>query len=122
MSGKELFNYNSSLFVDDDAAIDASEEIELNAENKRVQEEEDRRAAAEVERAQAEQYRLLEAQRLEEEENKRQDEERKILAAAADRIQFRLGDVFINQIVFDISEKEDLELFVECEDDATDQN
>ena len=34
LSGKELFNYNSALFVDDDGAIDASEENALAMQTK----------------------------------------------------------------------------------------
>ena len=34
LSGKELFNYNSALFVDDDGAIDASEENALVMQTK----------------------------------------------------------------------------------------
>ena len=34
LSGKELFNYNSSLFVDDEGAIDASEENALAMQTK----------------------------------------------------------------------------------------
>ena len=34
LSGKELFNYNSALFVDDEGAIDASEENALAMQTK----------------------------------------------------------------------------------------
>jgi hypothetical protein len=64
LSGKELFNYNSSLFVDDDAAIDAAEENALAIEMKKSEEEEERREKEEAEKAQKEQMRLMEAQVL----------------------------------------------------------
>ena len=151
LSGKELFNYNSSLFVDDDAAIDAAEENALAIEMKKSEEEEERREKEEAEKAQKEQMRLIEAQvlnaicyrllgacvpyillgyyylpcllysftsqRLEEEARIRREEERRQLAAAADRVTFQLGDITINQIVFDVEDREDLVPFDEAEDD-----
>lgn len=36
LSGKELFNYNASLFVDDDAAVDAKEEAKMSQESRSV--------------------------------------------------------------------------------------
>jgi hypothetical protein len=65
LSGKELFNFNAALFVDDDAALDATEENALNADTKRSEEEAEAIAKAEAERAQEEQLRLLEIHRLE---------------------------------------------------------
>ena len=65
LSGKELFNFNAALFVDDDAAIDATEENALSADTKRSEEEAEAIAKAEAERAQEEQLRLLEIHRLE---------------------------------------------------------
>jgi hypothetical protein len=57
LSGKELFNYNSSLFVDDEGAIDAAEEQTFNAESAAQAEAEEAQARADAERAQAEQLR-----------------------------------------------------------------
>ena len=65
LSGKELFNFNAALFVDDDAALDATEENALSADTKRSEEEAEAIAKAEAERAQEEQLRLLEIHRLE---------------------------------------------------------
>jgi hypothetical protein len=36
LTGKELFSYNAALFVDDDGAIDASEEDALNQETRAI--------------------------------------------------------------------------------------
>jgi hypothetical protein len=108
LSGKELFNYNSSLFIDDDAAIDATEEKKLNAETRLLELEEEDRSKREAEKAQEEQRRLAEVQRIEEEECKRKDDERRRLAAIKE-FTFILCGVVINQIVFDVEEKEDLE-------------
>ena len=116
LSGKELFNFNASLFVDDEAAIDATEENALNAETRQDLALEEAKAAQEAERAQAEQMRLMEAHRLEVEERERRDAERRRLAAIA-AITFMLGNVTINQVVFDDDEKEDLEPFVGDDDD-----
>jgi hypothetical protein len=102
LSGKELFNFNASLFVDDDAAIDATEENALSA-----------RAKEEAAKAQAEQMRLAEAQRLEEEARLFREEQRRIAARDPDRVTFMLGNVIINQVVFDVDEKENLEPFVD---------
>jgi hypothetical protein len=113
LSGKELFNYNSSLFVDDDAAIDAVEERELGIEKRLQEAAEEAKVRMEAERAQAEQMRLVEIQRIEEEECMRRDDERRAYARAPNRVTFPLGDVIINQVVFDVVEKEDLESFQE---------
>jgi multidrug efflux pump subunit AcrA (membrane-fusion protein) len=113
LSGKELFNYNSSLFVDDEGAIDAAEEQTFNAESAAQAEAEEAQARADAERAQAEQLRLAEVQRLEDEANAHKDEQRRQLARAANRIMFELAGVRINQIVFDVMDMEDRELFPE---------
>jgi hypothetical protein len=112
LSGKELFNFNAALFVDDNAAIDAVEENRLNAATKLVAEEEEARAVFEAERARAEQRRLEEARRLEEEERDRMLDERRSLAKLA-KDTFLLGSIVINQIVFDSEEYEDLIPFLD---------
>jgi len=110
LSGKELFNYNSSLFVDDEAAINAQEENELAEESKRSEEAEIALEKIDQERAQAEQARLAELQRIEIEARMFKFEEKKRLAALGNST-FRLGDVVINEAVFDEDEVEDLEVF-----------
>ena len=58
LSGRDLFTYNSALFIDDDAAIDATEENDLNEQTRREKEKEEAEEAMEAARAQAEQERL----------------------------------------------------------------
>ena len=62
LSGRDLFTYNSALFIDDDAAIDANEENDLNEQTRRDQEKEEAEEAMEAARAQAEQERLQQVQ------------------------------------------------------------
>lgn len=76
-----------------------------------LQEKEAKMMEEETARAQAEQMRLLEAQKLEEEVRNYKDEERRKAAAASDRVTFEWNGVTINQIVFEEDETEDLELF-----------
>jgi hypothetical protein len=113
LSGKELFKYDASLFVDDDAALNESEETEFNAQLKLEEEQSLAQERMEAAKAQAEQERLMEAQRLEDEANAAADEERRERARRPDRVTFLLGNIVINQIVFDVEEKEDLGLFKE---------
>ena len=112
LSGKELFSFNSALFVDDDAAIDRDEEEQLNAQTRLAAEEEEARMVFESERARAEQSRLEEVARIEEEERIRVQEERRRLASFAKDV-FVLGNIVINQIIFDVEEYEDLIPFAE---------
>lgn len=71
LSGKELFNYNASLFTDDDAAITAKEEEQLNAETQVVSHEADEKSRQERAKIMEDQERLLEVFRIEAEERKR---------------------------------------------------
>ena len=121
LSGKELFSYNSSLFVDDDGAIDESEEQAMNADMIKRKEMEDQKAREEEERIQAEQQRLMELQQSELEHRQRKEQDRRLAAAAPNRATFILGSVVINQIVFEDDEEEDLvpfseEMLVEAEE------
>jgi len=121
LSGKELFNYNSSLFVDDDGAIDESEEQAMNADMIKRKEMEDQKAREEEERIQAEQQRLMELQQIELEHRQRKEADRRVAAAAPNHATFILGDVVINQVVFEDDEEEDLvpfseEMLVEAEE------
>ena len=52
LTGKELFNFNSSLFVDDEGAIDAEQEKVMNNEMLALKIEEERKAKEEADRAQ----------------------------------------------------------------------
>ena len=113
LSGKELFNYNSSLFVDDDGAIDESEEQAMNADMLKRKELEEAKAREEAERIQAEQERLAELQRIEFEVRQRKEADRRLYAAAPNRATFVLAGVTINQVVFEDDEEEDLTPFPE---------
>eukprot|EP01041_Mallomonas_annulata_P007339 gene7339-14984_t len=123
LSGKELFNFNAALFVDDDAAIDASEEKAMNEETSRALAEEERVAVEEAERAQQEQMRLVELERRYIEELQRKHDEKRQAAAAAASTKmnvFSLDGITINEIIFDVEDQEDLELFPdEVEEDQT---
>jgi hypothetical protein len=98
LSGKELFSYNASLFVDDDGAIDESEEQAMNADMLKRQQMEEQRAREEAERIQAEQQRLMELQQIELEARRYKDDQRRLAAAAPNRATFVMGDVVINQV------------------------
>ena len=113
LSGKELFNYNSSLFVDDDGAIDESEEQAMNADMIKRKELEEQKAREEEERIQAEQERLAELQKIEFEVRQRKEADRRLYAAAPGRATFVLAGVTINQVVFEDDEEEDLAPFSE---------
>lgn len=63
LSGKQLFTYNSSLFVDDDGAVDQTDEEEYQREQKLREDREEAMARAAAARAQEEQDRLLELHR-----------------------------------------------------------
>lgn len=100
--------------MDDDAALDATEESTLNAENVALQQLEEEKEKEAIARAQAEQQRLVELQRIEDEVNAQKDEERRQRAKnATEQEYFFLSGVKINEIVFDVAEHEDLELFPE---------
>jgi hypothetical protein len=63
LSGKELFNYNSSLFVDDDGAVDEEEDTHYQNEQRLQAEREEAMARAVAQKAQEEQQRLFEIER-----------------------------------------------------------
>jgi hypothetical protein len=113
LSGKELFNYNSSLFVDDDGAVDEAEEAAMNAEMLRRKQAEELQAAQEAERIQEEQQRLFELQQIEFEARKLKEEQRRANAAAPNRATFVLAGVTVNQVVFEEEDEEDLAPFSE---------
>lgn len=112
LSGRELFNYNAALFVDDEGAMAAEEENALALQTKIDKMEEENREIADAARAQAEQLRLQEAHRLEEEHRHHVEEERRARAKIG-RDTFLLGNITINQVVFEIEEKENLQPFDE---------
>jgi hypothetical protein len=103
------------LFIDDEGALDAAQEDEMNKEMVAQMEEEERRAQEDYERAQERQNQLREAELIEEAYRQRRIQEWREAAAAADRKSFLFGDVKVNEIVFSffLEDKEDLTLFPE---------
>ena len=118
LTGKELFNFNAALFVDDESALDAAQEDIMNQEMIAQREEEERRAEEEIERAQERQNQLREAEIIEEAYRLRRIQEWRE-AAAARKLSFLFGDVTVNEIVFSwyLDEVEDLSLFAEISAD-----
>jgi hypothetical protein len=119
LSGKELFNYNSELFVDDVGAVTRAEEREMNTSSKLEEKQAEARAIYESEKAQAEQDRLMIVQRLEEAERQEKYAKRRIDSLKEDITIFLLGEIKIRELVFDLDkdEKEDLELFNDYEEE-----
>lgn len=72
LSGKELFNYDSSLFRDDEAAISAQEEQAMVSDRATADASEEDKAKAEREQIMKDQEQLMEIQRIEAEEDERQ--------------------------------------------------
>ena len=112
LSGKQLFNYNASLFIDDDGAIDATEEKDYNSASKLQQQEDEKRSREEFQRAQQEQQRLFEIHKLDLEAKIQEETERRRVARQR-LVTFVLDGVRINELVF--IPEEDLSLFEEDE-------
>lgn len=113
LSGKELFSYNASLFVDDESAFDTTNDTTLETEMKELQRREEEKIAEETRRAQEEQERLMAAHNLEVESRRYREEARRQAAAAADRVLLTFNGVSINKVVFEDDEDEDLTLFTD---------
>lgn len=113
LSGKELFTYNASLFVDDESAFDTTNDAALEQEMKELQRREEEKIAEETRRAQEEQERLMAAQTYESEARLYKENARRQAAAAADRILLTFQGVSINKVVFEDDEDEDLTLFTD---------
>ena len=113
MSGRELFNYDAKLFVDDETGLAFDDDEDIAAEAKARELAEQKRQEEDEKRAQAEQSRLQELERYEEEVRQHTMEQRRKAAAAADHPTFSLLGVTINQVVFDVDEKENLIPFTE---------
>ena len=114
LSGKELFKYNASLFVDDDGALDASEEDSFSKQQKADADLEEAKLKAETERAQAEQKRLSEAAQIEIEIRKQKEDARRAAAADPNRATFEFCGVIVTAVVFEEEEEEDLVPFPEA--------
>jgi hypothetical protein len=113
LSGKELFSYNASLFVDDESAFDTTNDTTLETEMKELQRREEEKIAEETRRAQEEQERLMAAQTLEVESRRYREDARRQAATAADRVLLTFNGVSINKVVFEDDEDEDLTLFTD---------
>ena len=114
LSGKELFQFNKDLFVDDEGAVNTGDEDEMEKEMQALKEAEERLAQEEITRAQKLQEQLREAEELEEAYRTRRIEEWRIAAEKKDKATFLFGDVTVNEVIFvgyDVDEKEDLEKF-----------
>jgi hypothetical protein len=112
LSGKELFNYNSSLFVDDDGAVDQEEDNHYQSEQRAQAEREEAMARAVADKAQEEQQRLFEIERLEREHRELDEQRRRDEARASTRF-FEVEGVRVKLALFNTTEKEDLTLFAE---------
>lgn len=110
LSGKELFTFNADLFVDDDGALDQAEENTYNLEAKAREADEERLMAAERAKAQEEQERLAEVQRLELEARRHKEEIRRA-SVRAKKSTFKVDEIVVNEPVFDDEEEEDLSPF-----------
>lgn len=110
LSGKELFSFNSSLFIDDDSAIDTNNTESLIDELKAAQEKEDQLQKEETEKAQAEQNRLAEIQKVEFAARELKFNEIKEIATKKQNI-IEIDGIKVNKDVFLYDDEEDLELF-----------
>jgi hypothetical protein len=113
LSGKELFSYNASLFVDDESAFDTTNDATLDNEMKELARREEEKQAEETRRAQEEQERLTAAHNLEVEARRYKEDARRQAATAPNRIMITFNDILINQVVFEDDEDEDLTLFAD---------
>lgn len=108
LSGKELFNYNSSLFVDDDGCVDDTDDQLIIAEKELREQREEAAAQEAAKRAQAEQDRLQEEHQAEIAHIKRVEKQRlKKCASSVETIEF-LG-IVINEMLFYIPEGHDIQ-------------
>jgi hypothetical protein len=114
LSGKELFNYNSSLFIDDDGAVDQEEDTQYQNEQRAQAEREEAMSRAVAEKAQEEQQRLFEIEKLEREHRELDEQRRRDNARASTRY-FEVEGVRVKHALFNTppTEREDLTLFAE---------
>ena len=106
-----MFSYNAALFVDDESAFDTSNDKNLQDEINHYAKQEEERIRAEADRAQAEQMRLFELQKIEMEARAAREAIKKSTALAPDHKRFFFCGIEINQVVFEEDEDEDLEFF-----------
>ena len=118
LSGKELFNYDSTLFKDDDGAINKDQEREEatlgEQERAKMEAMEKAREEAEYTKAQKEQERMMEIQQAEEAARKIKEEERiKRYNLKDPKYIIDLWGVPCNLVAFAEDEYEDLTPFME---------
>ena len=108
LSGKELFNYNSSLFVDDDGCVD-NQDDQLYLTEKRLREAREEAAAQEAAlKAQKEQERLREEHKAEIAHIKRVEMERlQRCSRSAETIEF--DEIVVNEMLFYIPDDYDIQ-------------
>ena len=121
LSGRELFGYDSTLFKDDDAAINKDQEMEFSNALKLTKEAEAVLEAEASAKAQKEQDRLMEVMRVEREARRLKDEARSEEAAKKLRL-MTVGGIIINEVVFEEDEREDLVQFSDAEDTDSDDD
>lgn len=98
------------MFIDDDSAIDTSNNDSLIEELKAAQEKEEQLQKEETEKAQAEQNRLAEIQKVEYAARELKFNELKELALQKNNI-IEFNGVKVNKDIFSFDDEEDLELF-----------
>lgn len=97
--------------MDDESAFDTSNDNTIDKEILESTAREEQRIREETERAQAEQMRLFEVQRIEMEVRQAKEDARRVAAADPNRRILSFNGVQINAIVFEDDEDEDLTLF-----------
>lgn len=108
LSGKELFNYNSSLFVDDDGCVDDQDDKLYLAEKALREEREEEASRAAAKKAQKEQDRLLEEHLAEIAHIKRVEKERLTrCSASVETIEF--DEIVVNEMLFYIPKDYDIQ-------------
>jgi hypothetical protein len=107
LSGKELFNYNSSLFVDDDGCVDNQDDQLYLAEKELRELREVEAAEAAARKAQAEQDRLLEEHLAEIAHIKRVEKQRlDKCSKSVETIEF--DGIVINEMLFCLPDDYDI--------------
>jgi hypothetical protein len=108
LSGKELFNYNSSLFVDDDGCVDDQDDKLYLAEKELREQREEEAAKEAAKKAQREQDRLLEEHKAEIAHIKRVEQERLARCAqSTETIEF--DEIIVNEMLFHIPDDYDIQ-------------
>lgn len=108
LSGKELFNYNSSLFVDDDGCVDDQDDKLYQAEKELREQREEEAAREAAKKAQREQDRLLEEHKAEIAHVKRVESER-LARSAKSTVKILVEEILVNEMLFYIPDDYDIQ-------------